>query len=43
MKEAHSVVTIPEGSRAHEIGYRFASIPDSELDYYLANGATRAG
>ena len=40
--EAFSVVTIPEGSSAHRMGYRFVSIPDTELPYYLGNGAALA-
>lgn len=40
--EPHSVVTIPEGSAAYHMTYRFVSIPDTELDYYLANGAQLA-
>jgi hypothetical protein len=39
--EPFSVVTVPEGSAAYGMGYRFVSIPDSELPHYLANGATR--
>ena len=38
----HSVVTIPESSAAHSMGYRYASIPNTELDHYLANGAMLA-
>ena len=37
-----SVVTIPEGSAAHGMGYRFVSIPNDELPHYLANGAALA-
>lgn len=40
--EAFSVVTIPEGASAHRMGYRFVSIPDTELPYYLGNGAALA-
>lgn len=40
--EPFSVVEIPEGSTAYGMGYRFASIPNTELDYYLANGARLA-
>jgi hypothetical protein len=40
--EPFSVVTIPDGSAAHRMGYRFVSIPDSELPHYLANGAKLA-
>lgn len=40
--EPFSVVTIPDGSTAHRMGYRFVSIPDSELAHYLAAGATLA-
>jgi hypothetical protein len=38
----HHAVTIPEGSTAHQMGYRYVSIPDNELAHYLANGATLA-
>ena len=42
IKEApFDVVTIPKGSAAYSMGYRFVSIPHTELDYYLANGATK--
>lgn len=37
--EPFSVIKLPKGSAAYRMGYRFASIPDSELPYYLANGA----
>lgn len=40
--ETFCVVTVPNGSAAHGMGYRFVSIPDSELPHYLANGATLA-
>lgn len=40
--EKFHAVTIPEGSAAHRMGYRFVSIPDAELAYYLANGAAMA-
>jgi hypothetical protein len=40
--EPFSVVTVPDGSAAHRMGYRFVSIPGSELPHYLANGATLA-
>lgn len=40
--EPFSVVEIPEGSTAYGMGYRFASIPNSELDHYLASGASLA-
>jgi hypothetical protein len=40
--EPFSVVTIPAGSAAYCMGYRFVSIPDSELPHYLANGAAKA-
>jgi len=32
-------VTIPAGTAAHGMGYRYVSIPDDELEHYLANGA----
>ena len=35
----HSVICIPTGTAAHACGYRFASIPNAELEDYLANGA----
>jgi len=38
----HRALTIPEGSAAHAMGYRFVSVPLDEVDYYLANGATLA-
>ena len=41
--EPFSVVTIPEGTAAHGMGFRFVSIPDTELEYYLNNGARVAG
>lgn len=37
----HSVICIPIGTAAHACGYRFASIPDAELEDYLASGATQ--
>lgn len=40
--EPFSVVTVPDGSAAHRMGYRFVSIPSSEMPHYLANGATLA-
>ncbi len=40
--ESFSVVEIPEGSTAYIMGYRFASIPNIELDHYLAHGARLA-
>lgn len=40
--EPFSVIVIPEGTTAHSMGYRYASIPDTELPYYLKNGATLA-
>lgn len=41
--EPFSVVTIPKGTAAYGLGCRFVSIPDTELDYYLSNGARLAG
>lgn len=35
-----SVVTIPEGSTAFDMGYRFVSVPDDELEIYQAGGAS---
>ena len=40
--EPFSVVKIPAGSTAYGMGYRFASIPNSELPYYLESGAELA-
>lgn len=40
--EPFSVVEIPEGTSAYGMGYRFVSIPNTELDHYLANGARLA-
>ena len=40
--EPFKVVTIPEGSAAFMMGYRFVSIPETELEHYLANGAALA-
>jgi hypothetical protein len=40
--ETFHAVTIPAGSVAHGMGYRYVSIPDDELAHYLANGATLA-
>lgn len=34
------VITIPEGSTAHQMGYRYASVSDEELPDYLRGGAT---
>lgn len=36
--EKHHVVTIPEGSSAYGMGYRFVSVPGEELQHYLAQG-----
>ena len=38
----HRAMTIPEGTAAYGMGYRFVSIPLDEVDYYCANGATLA-
>ncbi len=40
--EPHCAVTIPEGSAAHQLGYRYVSIPEAELAHYQANGAALA-
>lgn len=42
MCEPYVVITIPDGSTAHGMGYRFASIPESELQTYIDGGATLA-
>ena len=39
---SHRAVTIPTGTAAHSMGYRFVSVSLDELDHYLANGATEA-
>ena len=41
--EPFSVVSIPEGSSAYEMGYRFVSIPNTELEHYTSNGASLVG
>lgn len=38
--EPYVVITIPQGSAAYRMGYRFTSIPESEQPHYVANGAT---
>jgi hypothetical protein len=38
----HRAVTIPEGTAAYGMGFRFVSIPLDEIEYYIANGATLA-
>ncbi len=38
----HRAVTIPEGTAAYGMGFRFVSVPLDEVDYYCANGATLA-
>lgn len=38
--ESHVVVSIPEGSQAHKMGYRYVSIPHLELPDYEESGAT---
>jgi len=40
--EPFHAVTIPEGSSAYSMGYRYVSVPDDELAHYLANGAALA-
>jgi hypothetical protein len=37
--EPFYVVTIPNGSAAHGMGYRFVCIPETERAYYVSNGA----
>ena len=34
-----SVVTIPEGSLAWNMGGRYAAVPDNELPHYINRGA----
>jgi hypothetical protein len=38
----HRAVTVPEGTAAHGMGFRFVSVSAHELDYYVENGATLA-
>lgn len=38
--KTHIVITIPEGTQAHSMGYRFATCEESELPYYTERGAT---
>lgn len=38
-KAARHVISIPEGSRAYLMGYRYVSIDDEELQGYIAGGA----
>jgi len=38
----HRALTIPEGTAAHGMGYRFVSVPLNEVEYYVANGAKLA-
>lgn len=38
-QQARHVVEIPEGSKAYSMGYRYVSIPDDELQGYIAGGA----
>ena len=40
--EPFVVINIPRDSTAYQMGYRFVSIPRTELDYYLSHGATMA-
>ena len=40
LKEKHVVVTIPSGSSAYNMGYRYASIAAKELDFHLKRGAS---
>ena len=42
LNKPFAVVTIPHGSAAHAMGYRYVSIPKAEVTDYLANGATLA-
>jgi hypothetical protein len=37
-----SVVEIPDHSAAYQMGYRYVSIPDAELNDYLSQGACLA-
>lgn len=38
--KTHHVITIPNGSQAFDMGYRYTTCPDDELDYYVQHGAT---
>lgn len=37
--KTHHAITIPAGSVAYEAGYRYATCPADELDYYVDHGA----
>jgi hypothetical protein len=37
------VVTVPGGSRAYEMGYRYVAIQEEEVPHYLENGSTLVG
>jgi hypothetical protein len=39
--EPFCVVSIPAGSTAHKMGYRYVSIPQAELEHYTSNGAQK--
>jgi hypothetical protein len=41
-REPFSVVTIPPGTAAYRMGYRYVSVPNTELPYYIAGGAALA-
>lgn len=38
--KTHHIITIPAGSNAYEMGYRYTTCLDDELDYYVQHGAT---
>lgn len=38
--KTHHVITIPAGSPAYEMGYRYTTCPADELDNYMEHGAT---
>jgi hypothetical protein len=40
--EPFYVVTIPQGTAAYQMGYRYVSVSGDELDDYLANGCSLA-
>lgn len=35
----HHVMSIPKGSAAYQLGYRYVSVPAGELAYYQSKGA----
>lgn len=42
-KQTHHIIKVDKGAAAYECGIRFATIPDSELEDYIAGGANIVG